>query len=35
MWGPMGDVITHAQYQLNHYQGLGSYENPNFPISYT
>jgi len=21
MWGPMGDVITHAQYQLNRFRG--------------
>jgi len=24
MWGPVGDVITHAQFQLNWFRGLGA-----------
>ena len=24
MWGPMGDVITHAQFQLNRFRGQGA-----------
>ena len=34
MWGPMGDIITHA-FSAQPVQGLGSYGNPKFPISYT
>ena len=34
MWGPMGDVITHALFQLNRFRGYGATVTPNssFPI---